>query len=119
MKKLLFISLAIFTITFTSCDNKAKLQKEAQESYEKEAKARAEAETKKYRKVEKLVYQAAGVTSTIQEERSLALIELMQMYPKLEQWENVQKSIWAKESYDDYRQIVYDIKKLEGWKDAD
>ena len=119
MKKLLFISLTAFTMTFTSCDNKAKMQQEAQEKYEKEAKARAETETKKYHKIEKLVYKASGVTATVKEERSLALLELMEMYPDLEQWEDVQKSIWAQESYDDYRQIVYDIKKLEGWKDTE
>lgn len=102
-----------------ACNNQAKLEREAQEKYEKEAAERERLENERYEKVVRLVRMATGVTSTVREERKTALFRLMEKYPKLEAWEEVNKCIEDGKFYEGGDQLIYDIKKLEGWVDSD
>ena len=118
MKKHLLFLLAV-TAMCTACDNKARLEKEAQEQYEKEARKRADAAIEECLAMEKLVHKATGATSKIREERMSALFKLKRDYPEIKVWEELYYNIADGKTYDDYDQIIYDIKKMKGWTDID
>ena len=67
-----------------ACNNQAKLEKEAEAKYEQEAKDRALAEQEEWNKIKTLALKAAGVTSSVREERKLAYVKLIQIFPKSE-----------------------------------
>lgn len=117
MKKLLFISLAIFTITFTSCDNKAAVEKKVKEDYEQDAQLRARKAADDWHMDEKRINIACGIYSDVREERKKALYNLMVSYPDYERWEDVNKCIDNDKEYERYRDIIYELKKRNGIDD--
>ena len=106
-------------VLLCACDNRARLEKEAQEKYEREAAERDRQENEKYQKVVRLVHMASGITSSIRDERKMALQRILSLYPNLEALEEVNRCIEDGKPYDEYERLIYDIKKEEGWVDAD
>ena len=106
-------------VLLCACNNRAKLEKAAQEKYEKEAAEREQLANEKYQRIVRLVHMAAGITSDIREERKIALQQILKLYPNLEALEEVNRCIEDGKFYEEYEQLIYDIKKEEGWVDAD
>ena len=102
-----------------ACNNQAKLEKEAEAKYEQEAKARALAEQEEWNKIKTLALKAAGVTSSVREERKLAYVKLIQIFPKSERWSDIDKSIEKDEVYTDYDDFLWEIKKAKGWEEIE
>ena len=48
-----------------------------------------------------------------------ALFKLKRDYPEIKVWEELYYNIADGKTYDDYDQIIYDIKKMKGWTDID
>lgn len=102
-----------------ACNNQAKLEKEAQEKIKREAAERERLENERYQKVVRLVRMASGVTSSVREERKIALLRLMESYPQLKAWEELDNCIESGKFYEGCDQLIYDIKQEEGWVDSD
>lgn len=57
------------------------------------------------------------MTNSGKEERRLAYVKLIQIFPNSERWENISKSIENEELYSEYDDFLWEIKKAKGWTD--
>ena len=112
MRKFIFFIVSIFLIC--SCNNKTKLEQEAIEKYEKEASVRAAKETEVWNEEKSLLLKAMGVTSSVKEERKLAYVKMIQRFPNLKYWEDINKSIERDEVFESYQEVIYEVKKIKG-----
>ena len=102
-----------------ACNNQAKLEKEAQEKIEKESKARALAELEEWHEIKNLALKATGIMSSVKEERKLAYVKLIQIFPNSERWDDIVSSIEANETYTEYNDFIWEIKKAKGWEEIE
>lgn len=116
MKQLLYLVISMSLLC--SCSNKARSEQEAKEKIEKEAAARAAEETRVWNEEESLLLKAMGVTSSVKEERKLAYVKMIQKFPSLKYWEEINNSIERGETFESYQEVIYEVKKIKGITDA-
>jgi len=112
MKTLFYLAISMFLLC--SCNNKAKLEQEAKEKIEKEASARAAEETKVWNEEKSLLLKAMGVTSSVKEERKLAYVKMIQKFPNLKYWDDINNSIERGVTFESYQDVIYEVKKIKG-----
>ena len=112
MKTLFYLAISMFLLC--SCNNKAKLEQEAKEKIEKEASARAAEEAKVWNEEKSLLLKAMGVTSSVKEERKLAYVKMIQKFPNLKYWDDINNSIERGVTFESYQEVIYEVKKIKG-----
>jgi len=112
MKTLFYLAISMFLLC--SCNNKAKLEQEAKEKIEKEASDRAAEEAKVWNEEKSLLLKAMGVTSSVKEERKLAYVKMIQKFPNLKYWDDINNSIERGVTFESYQDVIYEVKKIKG-----
>jgi hypothetical protein len=110
----LFYLVVLFVFLLSSCNNKAKLEQEAKEKIEKEASARAAEEANAWNEEKSLLLKAMGVTSSVKEERKLAYVKMIQKFPNLKYWDDINNSIERGVIFESYQDVIYEVKKAKG-----
>lgn len=117
MKQLLYLIISLSLLC--SCNNRARFEKEAKEKIEKESAARAAEETREWNEEKSLLLKAMGVTSSVKEERKLAYVKMIQKFPSLKYWDEINNSIERGELFESYEEVIYEVKKIKGITETD
>lgn len=115
MKKIMI--LLTWCALITACTSQSNKIKEEEAKIQKEAQAFSDEQLEEWNKVKGLALKATGVTASVKEERRLAYVKLIQIFPNSERWENISQSIENEELYSEYDDFLWEIKKAKGWTD--
>ena len=112
-----FIATLLFGLSSVSCKSREQRVKEAQEQYQKELQESTDKAWQEWLKTKRLIEKAAGVTSTVTDERKDALYEFEKKYPDNEHLDGIRSSIDREETYKKWKEMIYELKKAEGWQE--
>lgn len=111
------IAVVLMGLTTISCKSEAQRLKEAEEKIEKDLQESNEKAWQEWLKTERLIEKATGVTSHVTDERMDALLRFMEKYPYNKHLDGIKSSIDRKETYENWEEMIYELKKEEGWRE--
>lgn len=106
-----------WSFTAVSCKSEKQRLKEAEEKIERDLQKSNEKAWKEWLKTERLIEKATGVTSNVTNERNYALYKFMCKYPNNKHIEGIHNSIENGETYEKWEEMIYELKKAEGWRE--